>query len=315
MLEGTQVSVEQLAALRQPSARGSQKSFARLIGARESQMAGSGLQMRELRAYEPGDDLRHLHWRATARLGEPMTRVFDQENELSWLLVILLTPEMYFGSRHAYKSVRALEAAALLGWSRLDAGDAVGSVVVSPHGQSLSRPARTRNRWLQQLNDWAEHSAPPTGQQELTPTALSELQVELRRLAQPGRPVVIFSDLLPPHDWSGLLQSLSRSAVTLVQLFDPLEEKLPDGGAFPVQGSGRPFWIQGSRKASQRYRSAREHWFVNLRTTLAGQRLQWVSMSTADDPQQNHWLPDSAQSSPPEDGGAEPTDTAQTWEP
>ncbi|WP_167855939.1 DUF58 domain-containing protein [Natronospirillum operosum] len=286
MLNGTEVSLEQLLQLQQPARRDHTRSFAHLVGLRESRLAGSGLQMRELRAYQPGDDLRHLHWRATARLGEPLTRVFEQENELTWLLVLALTPGMYFGSRSAYKSVRAIEAAAALGWSRHDAGDAVGSLILSPHGVEVLRPARTRQRWLAQLDAWARHSRlvykPALGHQQFV-----EFQTELQRLAVPGRPLVIFGDLLPPHDWGGCLQTLARSPVTLVQLQDPLEADVPASGQYPVSGQDGTFLIQGSRRTRERYQAARDAWFANLSSQVDRLRCQWVRLSTLDDPA--HW--------------------------
>ncbi len=311
MLEGTGVSLDQLVALQATAQRAGPESFARLIGARESRLAGSGLQMRELRAYQPGDDLRHIHWRATARLGEPLTRVFDQENELSWVLVLMLTPDMFFGSRMAYKSVRALEAAALLGWSRLAAGDAVGSLVLSPQGQPVHRPARTRNGWLQQLATWVDHSDPANAHQALAPSAFATVQAELHRLAAPGRPLVVFADLLPPLDWAGLLQGLSHAAVTLVQLHDPLESDIPAGGTYPVRGPAGPFWLQGSRRARQRHQQARTDWFRSLEQAVARQRLHWVRLGTTEDPQDPHWH--YGRDWQPPEAGAESAHTV--WEP
>lgn len=306
MLEGTRVSLDQLVALQQPARRAAADSFTRLVGARESRLAGSGLQMRELRAYQPGDDLRHIHWRASARLGEPLTRIFDQENELSWVLALMLTPDMFFGSRRAYKSVRALEAAALLGWCRLAAGDAVGSLVMSPQGQQLHRPARTRNHWLQQLAGWVDSSDPANAHRPLHRSDFAAVQAELHRLAAPGRPLVIFADLLPPHDWVGLIQGLSHVAVTLVQLHDPLETDIPAGGTYPVRGSGGAFWLHGSRRARHRYQQARRDWFHNLEQSVATQRLHWVHLGTTEDPQDPHWH-----------AGPQPREHATTsvWEP
>ena len=296
MLRGTEITVDQLIALRPgPGQAIAPRAFARQVGQRESRLAGTGLQMRELRHYQPGDDLRHVHWKATARLGEPLTKVFEAEHELSWLLVLALTPGMYFGSQQAYKSVRALEAAALLAWERLAVNDAVGSLICSPHGLSTHSPTRTRAGLLRQLSEWSRHSKfpPPmttANQNDQTETLLATLQLELQALCRPHRPLVIFSDFLPPGGWQSILTQIAPFPATLVQLYDPLEQAPPTQGRYPVSGPQGTHWIQGSAATAERYQNARADWFQALHTTAAQGRNRWVTLGTEQDPAQWSWV-------------------------
>lgn len=295
MIRGTTVSTEQLIALRSgPGQIVSPTAFARQVGQRESRLAGTGLQMRELRHYQPGDDLRHVHWKATARLGEPLTKVFEAEHELSWLLVLALTPSMYFGSQQAYKSVRALESAAMLGWERLALNDAVGSLVCSPHGITALAPSRTRTGLLQQFTEWSRHSQLTTltvsnRQPDPVLAMVETLRLELQALCRPHRPLVIFSDFLPPGDWQSILTQITPYPTTLVQLYDPLEQTPPSTGRYPVSGPQGTHWIQGSQATAERYQLARENWFQTLHATASRGRCRWVKLGTEQDPAQWSW--------------------------
>lgn len=289
MLTGTEVTAEQLVGLRRrPGSNRSPQAFARQVGQRESRLAGSGLQMRELRHYRAGDDLRHVHWKATARLGEPLTKVFEAENELSWLLVIILTPEMYFGSQQAFKSVRALEAAAMLAWERLALNDAVGSLICSPHGLEARAPTRTRQGLLQQLDSWAKHSRYPANL-AWPDRGFEALLSELQYLGRPHRPMVIFSDFLPPFQWHTLLARTAAYPTTLVQVYDPLEHNVPKQGSYPVSDSGVTHWVQASSRATERYLNARRDWFDSLHQQFSRSRNRWVTLGTEQDPATWSW--------------------------
>lgn len=289
MLTGTTVTTAQLAGLRQSTiGRRRRHSFALQLGQRQSRLAGSGLQMREVRQYQAGDDLRHIHWKATAKAGEPLTRVFEAENELSWLLVIILTPDMYFGSQHAFKSVRALEAAALLAWECMRNNDAVGSLICSPHGLDSWGPVRTRRGLLMQLDQWARHSIYPDQAPDFD-RHFARLQHELQYLSRPHRPLTVFSDFLPPYAWDQFCDRAGTQPATLVQVYDPLEVTLPTRGTFAAAGHQGPRWIQSSARAQQRYTADRRAWFDNLQQHWSGRSQQWVTLSTQEDPELWAW--------------------------
>ena len=100
-----------------------------LTGRHASRLRGRGLDFEEVRAYLPGDDVRTIDWRVTARTGVPHTRVYTEERDRPALLVVDQRLAMFFGTRLNLKSVTAAEAAALAAWRVFLSGDRVGAVV------------------------------------------------------------------------------------------------------------------------------------------------------------------------------------------
>ena len=98
-----------------------------LAGKHASRLRGRGLNFEEIRGYLPGDDIRTLDWRVTARLREPHVRVYNEERDRPALLVVDQRATMFFGSEHEMKSVTAAKAAALGAWRVLSQDDRVGA--------------------------------------------------------------------------------------------------------------------------------------------------------------------------------------------
>ncbi|HOY58120.1 MAG TPA: DUF58 domain-containing protein, partial [Verrucomicrobiota bacterium] len=90
-----------------------------LAGRHASRLRGRGLAFEELRPYVPGDDVRSMDWKATARLRAPHVRVYSEERERPMLLVVDQRRPMFFGSRRAMKSVTAAQTAAVAAWRAL----------------------------------------------------------------------------------------------------------------------------------------------------------------------------------------------------
>ncbi|MFT6038708.1 MAG: hypothetical protein ACI9TP_001500, partial [Candidatus Azotimanducaceae bacterium] len=99
-----------------------------LSGLLSSNFRGRGIDFAEVRTYEPGDDVRTIDWRVTARTGAPHTKLFQEEKERPVLILVDQSQPMFFGSRVAFKSVIAAEVGALLAWTALTRGDRVGGI-------------------------------------------------------------------------------------------------------------------------------------------------------------------------------------------
>src|SRR4051812_8187740 len=97
-----------------------------------SRFRGRGVDYVESRAYQPGDDIRQMDWRLTARSGRPHTKVFQEEREQSVLLLVDCNASMHFGSRVRFKSVQAARTAALVAWAAVHGGDRVGALGFGP---------------------------------------------------------------------------------------------------------------------------------------------------------------------------------------
>ena len=228
-------------------------------GARRARRRGRGVDFEEVRGYQPGDDVRAIDWRVTARTGKPHTKVFREERERPVISVIDLRQSMAFGSRVRFKSVAAVELAALIAWRALDAGDRSGGVIATDRGIQLHRPQRSRSAVLRLLGDLATASqqllSQPTTTATTTTTATATaLQVATRsaagdavtlgqllqsaaRIARPGSLCIIASDF---HDLDAncdtALRTLARHCdVVCALVFDPIEAELPATGRYALQ--------------------------------------------------------------------------------
>jgi len=119
-----------------------------LSGRHASRLRGRGLAFEELRDYRPGDDIRAMDWKATARLRKPYVRVYSEERARDVLLVVDQRSSMFFGSRRATKAVAAAELAALAAWKAIDQGDRVGAILFGDRETVEIRPDRSRGRVL-----------------------------------------------------------------------------------------------------------------------------------------------------------------------
>jgi len=208
-------------------------SRAPLTGAAVSRRLGRGLDFAETRVYQPGDDVRLIDWRVTARSGRAHTKLFVEERERPVLLVVDARAEMRFATRGMYKSVMAARLAAVLGWSAVAARDRVGGFVLTDDWHAEARP-RSGRRGLMDLfrsivQGQRRAPAPERGQ-------LGDSLARLRHVAQPGSTVVVLSDFAGFDETSrtalgGLLHSLELLAV---QVSDPLERTLPEPGRYEL---------------------------------------------------------------------------------
>ena len=199
-MPGVYVSLDDLLALEY---RGRKVSFlprqpvhSLLSGRFASRMRGRGLNFEEIRDYRPGDDVRSIDWKVTARLQKPHMRVFNEERDRQALLVVDQRLSMFFGSRRAMKSVTAAEAAAISAWRVLGAGDRVGAIVFDDRGLTEIRPRRSRATVLQILTAIvAQNQALGVGRGlSASPSMLNKALQQAQRRALHDAAVIIISD-------------------------------------------------------------------------------------------------------------------------
>ena len=115
-----------------------------LSGRYASRLRGRGLNFEEIRRYQPGDDIRTMDWKVTARTRSPHVRVYTEEKDRAVLLIVDQRINMFFGTRDRLKSVTAAELAALGAWRAVDVGDRVGAVVFNDTELVDTRPQRSQ---------------------------------------------------------------------------------------------------------------------------------------------------------------------------
>ncbi|PHQ16448.1 DUF58 domain-containing protein [Marinobacter profundi] len=250
-------------ALRLPGAR---PVRSRQPGFQRSARRGRGMAFAEVRLYQPGDDIRSIDWRVTARRQTPHTKLYEEERERPILLVCDLGPSLFFASQGAYKQVRCAQLAAILAWLALGAGDQVGGIVCDGLQVVVQRPARRKKAVLQLLDTLArlQRQAPgPVGVGPVTDQqsgGLDQALQEARRVAHTGSRIFVISDFMTTSpETTTLLGALSRhNNVHALRIVDPLEQHLPDSGRFAVAGPEGPIWFNAGD------RQFREAWAGRL---------------------------------------------------
>ncbi|WP_246521980.1 DUF58 domain-containing protein [Neoroseomonas terrae] len=214
-----------------------------LAGRRASRIRGRGLAFEEIRAYRPGDDVRMIDWRASARTGRTQTRVFTEERDRPTLLVVNLTSATFFGTRHATKTAVIAQSAALAAWRGLQAGDRIGAVLFGDDGHEEHRPHRSRDGVMRILGAIARRAAalaaaPP---RPLSPDPLNAALRAAQAMVGHDWLILLVSDLQAAHAQSeAMLGMMTRhNDVVAIAVSDPLERALPAAPWRGVATDGR----------------------------------------------------------------------------
>lgn len=238
------------------------RSIAGISGLHLSSMRGRGIDFEEFRPYQPGDDIRLIDWRVTARTNRPFTKVFREERERPVIIAVDQTHNMYFGSRVAFKSVIAAQAAAVFCWLAIDNGDRVGGLVFSDREAKLVRPKRSRRSALHLLNQVYEFNQALGGVTASEPvegegSGLSSALGQIRKIMRPGSTLYVISDFatLDERAVQYLNQLSQHNNVVCCCIYDALEESLPVPGLYSITDGRRKGALNTfNRRARVRYR-------------------------------------------------------------
>lgn len=269
-----------------------------LAGGHESRLRGRGMEFAESRVYMPGDDIRAMDWRVTARTGRAHTKVFQEERERPVVLVVDLGPGMYFGTRRVFKSVAAAQIAALVAWVSASRGDRVGGLIFAGAEHRELRPAGGRRgvlRLLRALVEMDGKADPATGGPPANVHASSEAMAaaaqRARRIARPGSLSVVISDFygMDPetgHEAERHLKRLREHGdVRLAWIQDPLEMDAPPPGRYAVSDGERIASLDSGVRALQIiYREYFETRRAELEQMCLRSRIPLTLISSADEP-------------------------------
>lgn len=209
-----------------------------LSGSHASRLRGRGLNFEEIRAYLPGDDVRHIDWKVSLRLGKPQVRAYTEERDRPLLVVVDQRMSMFFGSRRAFKSVVAAEVAALAVWMGFTAGDRVGGVLFNDSQVVRVKPLRSRSRIKMLFGALATMNRALHAESEAR-TDYGQLDTALEgvlKLAGHDYLICIISDFAGASERTRkLLRQLSaHNDVVAAMIFDPLWQSMPEHRALVV---------------------------------------------------------------------------------
>jgi len=254
-----------------------------LSGAYLGARPGTGLTFAELRAYEPGDDVRHLDWNVTARLGRPFVRRYIEERSLNLWIIVDVSASLRFGPDGRQKADRAAQSAALLAAAAIQNGDLVGLLLVSDRIEAELPPGggtRHLARLLRML------VATPASSRK---TDVGVALTRVGRIKRRGLIVVVgdFLTLDPPAAWR---RARRRHDVFAVRVTDPREEILPDAGLIRIEDpeSGRRRVVNShSRRVRARYRREADDRNERFLSWSREAGVRSVEVSTDEDPIQS----------------------------
>lgn len=215
-------------------------------GIKTSRFRGRGVDYVESRGYQPGDDIRSMDWRVTARTGRAHTKVFQEERERSVLLLLDHAPSMHFGTRRCFKSVQAARAAALIAWSAVRGGDRVGALGFGSGVTGEVRPAGGPRGVLHCLRALADWDALARVERTAAATPLSAALERARRLARPGSLIILLSDGFSADAAAEapLARLAAHGDVRVLLLTDALELAAPPRGRYAIDMAGARRWLE-----------------------------------------------------------------------
>lgn len=233
-------------------------------GEYHSAFKGRGMAFSEVREYQWGDDVRNMDWNVTARLRAPYVKVFEEERELTVVLLIDVSRSGLFGTRGMVKRDMIAEIAAVLSFSAIINNDKVGALFFSDKVEKFIPPKKGRSHLLHIIREVLEYEPQSTG------TDLSEALRYLTNALKKRCNAFVLSDLIDadadanPRYEEAFKVAANRHDISVVEVYDPLERKIPNVGLVNIKDSetGRTAWVDtGSRKVREAYGA----WFASLR--------------------------------------------------
>lgn len=269
---------ELLKKVRKIEIRSKRRSNQTFSGDYHSKFKGRGMSFAEVREYQYSDDVKHIDWNVTARTGVPYVKVFEEERELTVMLLVDVSKSAFFGSRDQMKSELITEVSAVLAFSAVHNNDNVGLILFSDKVEKFIPPSKTREQTLKIIRELVDFK--PTGASTRISAALDFMNKVLKRR------VICFliSDFID-DDYAKSLRIASRKhEVVAIHVTDPAEKILPRAGI--IKGidpeTGREAWIDTE---DDRYRKSYTDWFVkhqrSLKQRLAQYDISLIELSTA----------------------------------
>ena len=251
-----------------------------LGGDEPSLVHGSGMELTEVRDYQPGDDVRHIDWNITARTDRPFVRESHVERALDVWLVLDLSASVDWGTAQCLKRDQAVEFAAVAGQLLGRHGNRLGALLFADRPLCFIPPGAGRTHLLHILASIrGEPRQVSRGRTDIA-AALSRIDIVVRRRSL----ILIVSDFLAPEGWQPLLSRLGeRHEIVAVRLADPREAELPDVGLVTLEDpeTGSQLVVDtGDHRLRARFHEAAQAQAERIRADLAGCGVDQLVLST-----------------------------------
>ena len=223
-----------------------------LSGEYHSAFKGKGMSFSEVRAYQFGDDVRNIDWNVTARTNDPFVKVFEEERELTVMLMIDISASSFFGSGAQNKRALITELAAVLSFSAIQNNDKVGVIFFSSQIERFIPPKKGKQHILMIIRELLNIQPVHKG------TNIAVALEYFNNLVKKRSISFLISDFIAEPFETPLRIAKKRHDVIGIHVYDKLEEKIPAVGLLPIRDpeSGKKVWIDTNDKAfSQKYQA------------------------------------------------------------
>ncbi len=256
-------------------------------GQYHSAFKGRGMAFSEVREYQYGDDIRNIDWNVTARFNQPYVKVFEEERELTVMLLIDVSGSRMFGTTNLLKKNLITEISAVLAFSAIQNNDKIGVLMFSDKVEKFIPPKKGRTHILHIIRELIHFT--PTSQG----TDISEALRYLTNAIKKRCTAFVLSDFMDykpgsvePNFYNALSIAGNKHDVVGVRIYDPREMELPPIGLVKMKDAelGNDTWIDTSSKAT---RDAYANWWrsteQSLKQTFSKCKVDSVAIATNDD--------------------------------
>ena len=217
-------------------------------GEYHSAFKGRGIAFSEVREYQYGDDIRSIDWNVTARFNHPYVKIFEEERELTVMLLIDVSGSGNFGTKVSYKRDIMTEVAAVLSFSAIYNNDKIGVIFFSDKVEKFIPPLKGRKHILRIIRELLDFTS------ESKRTNLDEPLRFLTNAIKKRCTAFIISDFIVPGFEESLRIASNKHDIVALKVYDPVEQAIPDIGLIKVSDSetGEEKWIDTSNVATRR---------------------------------------------------------------
>jgi uncharacterized protein (DUF58 family) len=211
-------------------------------GEYHSAFKGKGMSFKEVREYAAGDDTRFIDWNVSARLGHPYSKVFEEERELTVMLLVDISASSLFGTVHARKRDMITEIGAVLSFSAVNNADKIGAIFYSDKVEGYIPPKKGKQHALYIVRQFL--SKEPSGKG----TEVSKALRYFNNVTRQKSIAFVLSDFLDANYEDALRISGKKHDVIGIKIYDKMDMELPKAGLLQVQDAetGTTKWIDSS---------------------------------------------------------------------
>lgn len=250
-------------------------------GQYHSAFKGRGMAFSEVREYQPGDDIRSIDWNVTARFNHPYVKIFDEERELTVMLLIDVSGSNEFGTQTMLKEELMTEMSAVLAFAAINNNDKVGVIFFSDKIEKFIPPKKGKTHILRIIRELIDFK--PESRQTNISEALRYLTNALKKKAI----AFVLSDFVDSQSYADALKIANKKHdVVAIKIHDPREENIPNVGLFKIKDAetGQLKWIDSSNK---NIRQQYQQWWTshNAKTidTFRKSGVDFISIATNQD--------------------------------